>query len=240
MDVIKPALILLLFIHFNEVTAQNAKEVVANYIEFIGGEKQLKSIKSIQTFGTYNYGGKLFPFTTYAKSPDFYKVVVSLNEKKFIQAFDGKRGWKIDGFNNETKPTIYAGSDARAMMNEEEVEFENPFINYLKKGSRLFFEGKDTVDSRLCFKIKFISKRNEAITYFFSCENAELVMKTAVSKNSEMNNVVINQYYSDYRTVKGLKWPFKIITKLKDQLILDVTIEKIELNSAISDKEFKL
>jgi hypothetical protein len=97
----------------------------------------------------------------------------------------------------------------------------------------------DTVENIICFKIKFIKKDNETETYFFNAQDYELIMKKAVSKNAEMKKAIINTYYSDYRSVNKMKIPFKSISKVNDQTILTVTIDKVELNVPISDSIFE-
>lgn len=218
--------------------AQTADEIISSYIAFTGGEKQWQTIKTIKTSGTYNYGGKLFPFTTYSKAPDLYKVVVTLNDKYFTQAYDGKQGWKIDAFNNETTPTLLTGKPALAMMNEADIELENVFISCNEKGHKAILEGKDSVNSKLCYRVKFIRKDGETETYFFNSENSELVMKRALSKNTEMKDTMLDTYFSDYREAAGIKLPYYSISKLKEQAILAITINKIEINIDIPDKEF--
>jgi hypothetical protein len=66
-----------------------------------------------------------------------------------------------------------------------------------------------------------------------------LIMKSAVSRNEEMKNAIINTFYSDYRSVNGLKIPFKSLSKVNDQTILTVTIDKVELNVSVPDSIFK-
>ena len=134
--------------------SQTAGKIVAKYIEFTGGTTTWKKIKTVTSSGTYNYGGVEFPFQAYSKAPDLYKYIVTFNGKSFEQSFDGKQGWRIDGFKRETQKTILKGKQAIAMSNESDVELENPFIDYDKKGHRITLEGKDTVDGRTCYKIR--------------------------------------------------------------------------------------
>jgi hypothetical protein len=129
MSLKKTALFLYLFSLSLIVNAQTVDEIISKYIAFTGGESQWKKIKTIITTGTYNYGGMEFPFVSYSKAPDLYKYVVGDSDKYFAQAFDGKEGWKIDGFKNETKKTILTGIPALAMANEADVELESPFID---------------------------------------------------------------------------------------------------------------
>ena len=217
--------------------AQTADEIISKHVELIGGENWKKT-KSIVTLGTYNYGGMVFSFTSFAKAPDLYKYVVSLNGKNYTQSYDGKNGWKLDGFNNDSIPTFLAGKAARAMANENDVELESPLINYKKKGHHAFSEGLDTVENSACFKIKFISKDGDTAIYFFNNQNYELLMKSAVSKNAEMKNAMLDTYYSDYRAVSGIKIPFKSISKVNEQTILTVTIDKVELNAPVKEDIF--
>src|SRR4051794_40407899 len=114
----KLILFLLIFICSVSIRAQSVEQIIANYIEFTGGEKRWDTIQTIVTSGIYNYGGIEFPFTAYSKAPNLYKFVVPFNGKYYAQAFDGKQGWKIDAFKNETKKTQLTGKPALAMANE--------------------------------------------------------------------------------------------------------------------------
>jgi hypothetical protein len=219
--------------------AQTADEVVEKYVDFVGGKKQWESIKTITTSGEYNYGGVEFPFSTYAKAPNLYKFVVTYNGKYYAQAFDGKTGWKIDAFKNETSPTLLTGKPALAMANEADVELEDALINYHDKGHQAILEGKDTVQGKQCFKVKFIRKNGEIETYYFEDKTFELVMKSAISKNAEMEGAMVNIFYSDYHNVDSIKIPFKAIIKSEEQIVLIITIRKAEIDVPIGDKEFQ-
>ena len=236
----KKALLSLLFaLSSLYIQAQTADEIIRKYVEFIGGEKQWKEITTIITSGEYTYGGVSFPFKAYSKAPDHYKFVVTFNKKYYAQAFDGKAGWKIDVFNGDTTPTLLTGKPALAMANEADVELENALINYKDKGHRASLEGKDSIQGKACFTIKFIRKNRESETYFFDRKTAELVLKKAVSKNPEMGGAALTIFYSDYRTVGNIKIPFKTIAKTEDQTILVITIRNAEINIAIADIEFQ-
>lgn len=235
----KIALVLLLVTASSCLKAQTVETVIANYISYTGGGKQWKNINSIVSSGTYNYGGMEFPFEAYSKAPDLYKYIVSNNGKYFAQAFDGKQGWKIDGFKGETIKTILNGKEARAMANEADVELESVFINYKEKGYSAMLEGRDSVGNILCYNVKLISGNNDTSTYFFSTNDFSLVKKQAVSKNEELDKSMLDTYYSDYTTIEGIKFPFKMISKVGDQTILTITVKKMQLNVAIQDSIFK-
>ena len=238
----RPKKFILLFILFAcsfIARAQTADEIVNRYIAFIGGVQKWKSVKTITSSGIYNYGGMKFPFTSYSKAPDQYKYIVSLNGKSFMQAYDGRQGWRIDGFKNEKKKTILKDRQATAMANEADVELESPFINYHKKGYTILLEGKDTVNNKTCYKIKLIHQNGDTSTFFFDSKDFALVKKRANSKNTEMDNALLDIFYSDYRITAGMKMPHKIACTSNGQNILHITVKSIKLNLPMADSIFK-
>jgi hypothetical protein len=119
------------------------------------------------------------------------------------------------------------------------VELESPFINYQQKGHTIVLEGKDTVNSKACYKIKLTRKNGNIETYFFDKENFSLVKKQAVSKNTELENSMLDIFYSDYKTADAITVPYKISCLSNGQTMLVVTIEDIKLDLPIEDTLFK-
>ena len=140
----KKTLLFFLFIFHLPVwlQAQNADAIIKKYVDFIGGKKHWDKVKTLKTSGKYNYGGIEFSFTAYSKVPNHYKFIVPLEGKYYAQAFDGEKGWKIDAFKNETAPTMLTGKAAQSMANEADVELQNVFIDYKRKGYGVTLDGK--------------------------------------------------------------------------------------------------
>jgi hypothetical protein len=222
------------FIH-----AQTADDIVNNYLHFTGGEKKWKRVKSIVSKGEYDYGGVAFPFTSYSKAPNLYKFVVPFNGKYYAQGFDGTSGWKIDAFKNETKPTMLEGKAALAMANEADVEIEPAFIRYKAKGHQIKFEGIDSLDHKPFYKLTLQKKDGQIETYYFDVATYALYLNTAFAKNPELQNAILNTYFEDYRTVDGLKMPFKQTSKTGDQTVLIVTVKEVALNADLKEDDFK-
>ena len=237
---LRKALVLLLFLRCSfAIQAQSVDKVIRSYVDFIGGKEQWKKIKTIVASGEYDYGGIQFPFTSYAKAPNRYRFVVPQNGKQYVQGFDGSSGWKMDGFKNETIPTLLTGKAALAMANEADVEPEDALIDYRNKGHRAVLLGKDTVKGKSCFKVKFTRKNGDTETCYFEDGTFAMVMKKAVSKNVEMGGALLDIFYSDYREVEGIRIPFKIVHESNGQMILTITIDKVVINEPIDDKDFQ-
>lgn len=219
--------------------AQTADEVVTKHIAFTGGVKAWKAISSVVSHGEYNYGGMPFPFTTYARVPDSYKLMVPYNGKYYAQAYERGKGWKIDAFKNETRATQLIGTAARAMANEADVEIENVFINYHRKGHSISFHGVDSVIDRECYLIVLTRKTGETEKYYFDTGSGALIMKEARARNPELGGAMLNIYYSDYRNVGGVMFPFRTVCEADAQTILTITVSDINLNEMIDNKTFE-
>jgi hypothetical protein len=53
-----------------------------------------------------------------------------------------------------------------------------------------------------------------------------------------MKDVAIESLMSDYQEVNGLFFPFTVTQKVNGQEMFSMTMEKIEMNVAIDNKEF--
>jgi hypothetical protein len=219
--------------------SQTADEVITNYLNSIGGVKKWKEVKGLITRGEYDYGGISFPFTTYAKSPNLYKFIVPLEGKFYAQGFDGKKGWKIDGFKNEKKPTLLEGTFARAMANEADVELENPFVKYKAKGHTIKLDGTDTVENKACYKVLLDKKNGQTETYYFTTDTYTLLLKVAVAKNVELEGALLNTYFYAYKQSGGLTMSFKQVCKIGDQTILTITVKEVMLDDEIAKETFQ-
>lgn len=219
--------------------AQSADDIVNNYITATGGHAAWQKTRTIITQGTYDYGGIVFPFTTYSKRPDKYKVVVPLKGKYFAQSFDGNAGWKIDAFKGDSKKTPLRGAAARNMTNEADVELEPPFIDYQQKGHQLMLDGQDSVAGERCFKVMLHRKNGQAETYYFDATRYLLLRKMAPAKNAELDGALLQTDYSNYKKVGGLLLPFKAVSKTGPQTILTVVVTKVQLNKPVADSIFK-
>jgi hypothetical protein len=165
--------------------------------------------------------------------------VVTYNGKSFMQAFDGTTGWKLDEFNGDKQKTLLTGKSATAMANESDVELESPFIDYKKKGNTIQFEGRDTSDSKISYKVKLTRKSGEEETCYFDIVSYLLVRKKAHTKNAELGNSLLDIIYSGYLSVDGIEIPRKIDFRTEGQTVLSITVKQVEINKPVRKKIFK-
>ncbi|MBC7893324.1 MAG: hypothetical protein H7Y12_14000 [Sphingobacteriaceae bacterium] len=221
-------------------TAQTAPEVAQRVVDSTGGAGSWQKLKTLKTTGEYVYGGLAFPFRTFAKAPNHYRLEVPFKGKQYTQVFDGKAGWRLDGFKDETKPELLSGANARALANEADPELQPPLFDYRKKGHRLSLEADSTVDSHPCFRLKLTKKGGAVETYFVDKLSFLPLLKVARAKNPELDGDLLRTRFGEYRNVGGFKIPFSQESKIGEQTVLKITLDEAEVNYPVADSLFLL
>ena len=202
--------------------SQTADEIVANYLENIGGAENWKKVTSQKMQASVNVQGMKLPvvMVSFANGKSYSSF--TLQGKTMVQqVFDGEKGYEMN-FMTQKMEEIDAESVENLKRNKD--DFPLPFLDYKEKGYTVEKLEDETVEGVDCFKIKFISgkKLNEGkeiddVTYYyFDKENfIPIVVETTISMGP-MAGKTAQTVFSDYDEVDGLYFPFSIKEKLKD------------------------
>lgn len=220
--------------------AQTADEIVAKYLQTIGGADKWKKVTSMQMEGVVATPQGDIPVTMLQKAPNKMKMLLTFQGQEFIMnAFDGTTGWyknPMQGGNNPTK------MDAEQTKELSLEEFEDEFIDYKKKGHEVTLEGKEEVDGVVCYKIKLVKNKlndKEDITeiHYFDAENNVPIMMKSYARSGPSKGTEMVTYLSDYQEVDGLLIAFFIEQKVAGNSVGKITLKKVSLN-LVDDSTF--
>ncbi|MEO6316500.1 MAG: hypothetical protein ABIU63_05730 [Chitinophagaceae bacterium] len=222
------------FISTAALHAQTADEVIAKYVDAIGGKEKLSQVKSLYTETAIQVMGNDAPATTTILNGKGVKTEMDFNGAKMIQCFTEQGGWAINPMNG--------GAGAEKMPDEiykqgkEQYEIGGPLYDYAAKGNKVELLGKDAKS----FTIKVTSKDNVVST--FDIDAATYYITKLVKKGNMMGQEVeVTMAFSDYKkTDFGLAIPYTIETKLGDQFSLTATVKKAEVNKTIDPAIFNM
>ncbi len=228
-----------------QAATQTADEVVEKHLAAMGGRAALGKLTSRKATGTITValgpqGTISGPVELYAKAPNktrLYVVLdmspVGLNDKMTLdQKFDGTTGWALNTLQGDKQIT---GNQLDNMKNSA---FPNPLLNYKANGVTVellpneTFGGKSLLVLRVTPKVGSVSK-------LFLDPDTYLLLRSSATINSPEMGGDIDQVSeaSDYRTVDGLKIPFKSVQTAGPQLVT-IVFDKVEHNVAIDDAMF--
>ncbi len=216
-----------------------ADQVIAKYIEAIGGRKVLDSIKSMRTTGKMVMGGGMMeaPMTVEYKRPNKARIEFTFQGMTGVQAFDGTTGWFIMPFAGKTDAEKMSADQVKLI--KEEADIDGPLVDYKKKGHQVELIGKDEEEGSEVYKLK-VTKKNGDTDYFFLDAEYFLPIKRTGKREMQGNDVEFEVSFGDYKEVGGLMLAHSMDQTIGTMPGNTVTLEKVEMNVDLSDDRFAM
>ena len=207
----------------------SVEEVIAKYIEALGGKENLEKIESIVQKANTSMSGMTINLVTYKKAPNKFAMEMYMNKNMMQkQSFNGEKG-KIKGFQGEKEIT---GEDLEelkisAVLNQE--------LKYGELGIKLTLDGVEKIEGEDAFKVIVLMPNGKKTIDFYSLATSLKIQsrETIVTPQGEF---VQTQSFSDYREVNGIKFPFLI--KASGIQNMELITESVEINTEIKDEIF--
>lgn len=226
------------------LSAQTADEIVNKYLENIGGIENWRALKTARLEGTVPTPQGEFGFEMLRKAPNMFMISVDVMGQKLIpQAYDGEVAWTLNPFTGDPNPQKLPEDQVKNV--QQEADFEDPFIDYARKGHDVTYEGKTDVDGVSCYQVKLTKNKGKGedeiiMDYFFDAETYLPLLVKQTPNSGQMAGQEMNVYYSDYQdTGNGLIMPYTIDQKIGGQSVQAIKFTKIELGGDIPDDVFK-
>jgi hypothetical protein len=213
----------LLLIAGNSLMSQSLDDILKEHFSAIGQDNLLK-VNTQKLTGKMIQGSIEIPFIQMAKRPDKVRAEGTFQGLTFIQTFNGKEGWGLNPFAGVTDP--------------QPMSEDGMLWNWKEKGYTVTFDGKEDMEGTSCYKIKLDTKEGDSFTYYIDADSY-IMLRTNTKMKRVGNEIESDTYYSNYMMVEGIAVPAKIETKMKDQLMATLVIEKVEFNTDIDDALFE-
>jgi hypothetical protein len=218
------------------VFSQNVEKIIAKHIAAHGGAEKWRGVEALKITGSFTAFSLENNFTSYKTKSGKYYSDRYLGEKRVLEAFDGKKGWTIDPW----QEIFYARNLNSAEENVflQKAEFFTPFYNYKEKGHKVEFVGKEKVDGAEMLVLKLTRSTGGTETWYlnaktyleYKCESQWVDFASASPSES---------YFDDFRKVDGLVIPF-FIERIFRQRNRMMQIEKVELNPVVEENLFEM
>ena len=224
--------ITLLFAVAFSVSAQTADEIIAKYIDAIGGAEKWSKIKSIKLEGQVEVQGLAIPFTMQGIQLKGQRVDAEFQGNKIIDIITPTGGWSQNPLAGKATMSPMTSEELKSKL--DDLDIHDAFVGYKEKGSTIEFLGKDEEDGNEYFKIKMTTKNDNVKTYFFDTKTYLIYKEESIVKQQgqEMKAAV---KLLDYQTIDyGVKMPFK-----SDQGMMIMVTKKITVNPVIDESIFK-
>ena len=210
------------------ITAQG---VINKYIYAIGGIDKFKSVIDRTTVMTGTAMGQLVDIIVMQKYPDKLFQELKVGEVKQLLYYSNGNGTMLVG---TEKTEIEKKELERLMMDATMQLLLNP-DSFNVKAEYLGIERIDSID---CYAIKLTLPSGIRWFQYYSMQN-DLKFKETKEIQTKQGLFEQETYYSDYREVSGLKFPFTIKQYFGLQEI-ELSVISIEMNTGLDDSVFEL
>lgn len=210
------------------VTAQS---VMSNYIKAVGGEQVVNGLKSIAITLASSMQGTEIKMVRKVVSPDKFMMSIIVPQMGEVQRIvvNGNKGFAsaMGQTQDLDEATLATLKDQANLQSEFYPE---------KFGYTLNLKGIETVEGKECYVIEKTKGEFKATVYIDKATNLPVKEVVVDGKGQSQTSL-----YDDYRAVNGANG-YKVAHKIVSQTPMgnmEMTVEKVEVNTTIKDSEFK-
>src|SRR5713101_936621 len=210
--------------------AQDAGKIVDQYIKAAGGSKALSRIQTMTLEGTFTNAadGKAGTYTLSTKMPNRYYSELMVGDSNQIEAYNGKSGWHQNAAGELATLVGPEGLQLEAAGNYYNARFLN--LKKSKVGAAL--AGQEQVNGKDAVQLELTTATAVKRQVFFDPQT-HLIVKEAATIAGVEEEIL----YGDYRSVEGVKLPYKIeLHRGAETYGIDIT--RAAINQTIGERVF--
>lgn len=200
-----------------------AKSVLEKYIAAIGGKKAVSEVKTLSVKGSGAFQGMTVEYSKKSSNSNKINETLSMMGQSMSKVFNGTKGYQ-------------AGGGQKMDFSEEEnkqMKFHSnpiPELSLLEK-SDIKLNGIENINGKDAYVIQ------DGDSKF--CYDVESGLKVAEISTVEAQGqkMTINQPFSEYKEIKGVKFPHK--TAINIGVEIELTMNEIKVNEGVSDADFQ-
>ena len=202
-----------------------AYEVIEKYLEAIGGRDLFTEVEDRTTIMRGTAMGQNLTILVKQKVPAKLYQEIIVGEMEQNVYFDGEHGMMVMGDKNiEIEKKELEKLKVEATM--------NLLLDPESYGLKISLAGIEQVDNIDCYIVKMVLPSGLRWQQYYSIETG-FKIKEIKELHTEQGLFEQESFYSDYRNVDGLKFPFNIVQNMGMQK-LELNVSSIKLNTCIS------
>jgi Peptidase family M1 domain len=208
----------------------SATDVINKYLNSIGGKDKLTAVKDLWDSATGVVQGQKIAQTQRFKAPDKYLMQINLPEMNMTAVRLLVNGDSVKITQMGQSPAL--DDDARKDVKEKATMF--PELAFAGEGYKMELTNIRNINGKDAYEVKVTYPSGHMGTFYYDVNTGYKLKETHAGKDGASNGVE----YDDYRDVSGIKFPFRIADD-EGQVVLDMTVQSIKVNSGLSDDDFE-
>ena len=216
----------------NLILAENVDVIIAKHIEAHGGLEKWNKVETMKVTGNFTAFSIEKDFMSLKTKSGEYYADLHMGKHQVIEAFDGKKGWTIDPWQEINYARRINSGEENVFA--QKAEFTTPFFNYKERGHQVEFIGEEKLEGLDVFVLKLTRSNGKSEKWYLDAKTY-LEYKYESSWVDFATELPSETFFDDFRTVDGLVIPF-FVERTFWQRDRVMQIDNIEINSAF-DKQ---
>jgi outer membrane lipoprotein-sorting protein len=214
---------------------QSVDNLIARNLEAKGGLAKLKAVQSVKQVSAVTMQGMQADMTVFLKRPNRMRQEISMAGagQRVINAFDGVTPWIINPMTGSTRPIAVTGPQAD--MLREQGDFDGPLVDYKAKGYTIELIGPESLGDRKVNHLRMVSASRQVVHLYLDATTG-----LEAKRSTQVETLLLEQEFSDYRTVDGVTIPFLIRLLTNGVPQSEFRVKSVEFNVAIDDAIFRM
>lgn len=221
-----------------EQSLAEGKKLLKRVIEALGGEKNLQAIQSIKSaaqielsMGGQTMSASMKELIVY---PDKQRQEMQMPFGKMVQVLNRDQGWA-------QRPQGVVALNASQLTEMKKSLMRDPFLllRMAEKESYTVQSLGEEKANRKAYKVLLITNGDELSIKHFLNPQTYLIEKRVYQGNIMGRPAKLEEVFSDYREVSGIKIPFALTTFADGQKFLEGTFTEVQINPAIDPALFE-
>ncbi len=205
-----------------------AKQVIDNYIKARGGEENLLKVRNVRSEAGASIQGMILNIVAYKEAPNKLCVETYMNNNLLSkQVCDGENA-KVASMQGEQK------LQGKMLEQMKYQAYLFPELEYGKEGYKLELAGTEDVDGKTALRVKVTNPAGD--TQILSFDKSTGLLVKEVNPTPQGSSIT---FIKEYKEVEGVKFPVKVTQSAGPQMI-DINVEKIEVNTDMDESKFKI
>ena len=209
-----------------------AMNVIATYIQAIGGQEKMSKLKSLKQEGSMAMGPMSLGMTQMIKDNSKYYMAIEMGGNVMQEiVFDGTKGKQTQ-----------MGQGAE--MSEEEIADMKRQADFMadmtpeKYGVTNNLKGIGDVDGKAAYVIEVIDAAGSVSMDYYSVESGLKIMSSS-NESTPQGDIVAVTKIKQYKEVDGLKFPSQIVQSVGPQE-MTIVFDNIQVNPKLKNSQFSI
>jgi zinc protease len=210
-----------------------AKTVIEDYIQAIGGQQKLASVKSMLTNASMDLMGQKATVVTKNKLPNLFATKIEFQGMTVVD--EKTNGMVASQVQMGQEPKSGKPGDAMFEEMKSRVAIFDQ-LNYASPGYKIDLVGAEEIEGIKCTKLTINKPNGKSVTQFYDMKTN--LLKREVTVVDEKSPPVMSEM-SDYKAVDGIMMPHTITVSGMMPMPVSMVIQSYKINADLPDTDFK-